>query len=127
MHSPHRWSGAPPESLNGLPHPGQKGDATHGILLQQSLHQDLWGRLSILWQPAQILGRIKSTRAGPAYLNPDPIEMSADRNVGRFPTGGRAPISSFSSPIAFNFCRIALCSDAARFLDNSFARPFGTL
>ena len=81
MHSPHRWSEEWGESVKGLPHPGQRGDMTQGIFSQHSRHQDLRGWVSILWQPAQLLGRHKSTRTEPANFNPDPIEPSADRKA----------------------------------------------
>src|SRR5208283_3875392 len=65
MHSPHRWSSESGASLKGLPHIGQRGDTAQGISFQHRRHQELWGRLSILWQPAQFLGRHKSRRIDP--------------------------------------------------------------
>src|SRR5208337_4428488 len=99
MHSPHRWSGESGESVKGLPHLGQRGDMAHGIFFQHPRHQDLWGWVSICWQPAQLLGRHKSTRTEPANLNPDPIEPSAGRKANLFSTGRMAPIPGLSKSV----------------------------
>ncbi len=102
MHSPHRWSSESGESLKGLPHVGQRGDATQGISFQQPLHQDLRSCVSILWQPAQLLGRHKSRRTDPADLKPDPIPRSMPPNGYRPLDAGSRPFFTF----VFFLCRL---------------------
>ncbi len=99
IHSPHRWSSESGESLKGLPHIGQRGDTTQGISFQQRRHQELWGRLSILWQPAQFLGRHKSRRIDPANLNPDPIPRSLPDNEYRITDAGSWSLFTFVHPL----------------------------
>ena len=95
MHSPHRWSSESGASLKGLPHIGQRGDTAQGISFQHRRHQELWGRLSILWQPAQLLGRHKSRRIDPANLNPAPIPSEF--------AGCRIPDNGCRVPVVFHF------------------------
>ena len=100
MHSPHRWSGESGESVKGLPHLGQRGDMTHGTFSQHPRHQELWGRVSICRQPAQLLGRHKSTMTEQANFNPDPIKPSAGRKANLFSTGRRASIPGLSRSVS---------------------------
>jgi len=125
MHSPHRWSGESRESLKGLPHFEQTGDTTQGIWSQHLPHQELWGRLSILWQPAQLLGRHKSRTTDPANSKADPIRQRAFRNIGSVWPGLSASIFAGSIVDVLHpplFCYRLF--DNANFISYGFKRPF---